>query len=294
MARPVCAAASAAHATSATSAQHVTRRQKDISARLYDVCHMTQRSPLVALLVFVSVTSTSVFAQAPEPPPTTPLPDRNPILYVFQNLVRDFKRMPTVETAVTLGIGGGLALAVHPADDYVTEHATAGGPRQPYKLGSAIGSGWTQIGLAVGTYTTGVIAHQRPMAHFGADLVSAQAINGVITQGTKFAVRRERPDSSGGSYSFPSGHTSSTFATAAVAWRHFGWKVGVPAVAVGTWVGASRVQLKRHFMSDVVFGAAVGMAAGRTVTIGHGARKVTMGPTVVPGGGALTFVLVER
>ena len=44
----------------------------------------------------------------------------------------------------------------------------------------------------------------------------------------------------------------------------------------------------------VVFGAAVGTAAGRTVTIGHGTRKVTMGPTVVPGGGALTFTVAER
>jgi membrane-associated phospholipid phosphatase len=255
---------------------------------------MTQRTPLVAILVLVFTTSTSVFAQAPEPPPSTPPPDRNPIVYVFQNLIRDARRMPTVETAVTLGVGGALALAVHPADDTVTERATAGGPRQPYRAGSAVGSGWTQIGLAVGTYTTGVISHHRAMAHFGADLVSAQAINGVITQGVKFAVRRDRPDSSGGSYSFPSGHTSSTFATAAVAWRHFGWKVGAPAAVVGAWVGASRVQLKRHFMSDVVFGAAVGTAAGRTVTIGHGTRKVTMGPTVVPGGGALTFTLAER
>jgi membrane-associated phospholipid phosphatase len=255
---------------------------------------MTQRTPLVAILVLVFATSTNVFAQAPEPPPSTTPPDRNPILYVFHNLVRDAKRMPTVETAVTLGIGGALALAVHPADDTVTERATAGGPRQPYKAGSAVGSGWAQIGLAVGTYTTGVIARNRPMAHFGADLVSAQAINAVITQGTKFAVRRERPDSSGGSYSFPSGHTSSTFATAAVAWRHFGWKVGAPAVAVGAWVGASRVQLKRHFMSDVVFGAAVGTAAGRTVTIGHGAKKVTMAPTAVPGGGAVVFTLVQH
>ena len=255
---------------------------------------MPQRTPLVAILVLTVATSTTVFAQAPQPPPATPPPDRNPIIYVFHNLIRDAKRLPTVETAVTLGIGGGLALAVHPFDDTVTEHATAGGPRQPYKFGSALGSGWTQIGFAVGTYTTGVIAHHRAMAHFGADLVSAQAINGVITQGTKFAVRRERPGNQGGSYSFPSGHTSSAFATAAVVWRHFGWKAGVPASAVGAWVGAGRVQLGRHFLSDVVFGAAVGTAAGRTVTIGHGAKKITMGPTVVPGGGALTFTLVER
>jgi membrane-associated phospholipid phosphatase len=253
---------------------------------------MTQRTPLVAILVFVSATSTAVFAQAPAAP-SNPAPDRNPILYLFQNLVRDAKRLPSKETAITLGIGGGLALAVHPADDYVFEHATEGGPRQPWTLGSALGSGWTQVGFAVGTYATGVIAHQRPMAHFGADLISAQAINAVVVQGVKFAVRRERPGNpEGRSYSMPSGHTASAFATAAVVWRHYGWKAGLPASAVGAWVGAGRVQLGKHFLSDVVMGAAVGTMSGRTVTIGHGATKVTMGPTVVPGGGALTFALV--
>jgi len=254
---------------------------------------MTQRTPLVAILVLVFATSTNVFAQAPEPPPSTTPPDRNPILYVFHNLVRDAKRMPTVETAVTLGIGGALALAVHPADDTVTERATAGGPRQPYKAGSAVGSGWAQIGLAVGTYTTGVIARNRPMAHFGADLVSAQAINAVITQGTKFAVRRERPDSSGGSYSFPSGHTSSTFATAAVAWRHFGWKVGLPAYGAATYVAAQRVQGKRHYLSDVAFGAALGVVAGRTVTM-PGGHKMSLGPVATEFGPAAGFTLIGK
>jgi len=37
---------------------------------------MTQRTPLVAILVFVSATSTTVFAQAPESPP----PDRDPFI----------------------------------------------------------------------------------------------------------------------------------------------------------------------------------------------------------------------
>jgi hypothetical protein len=255
---------------------------------------MTQRTPLVAIFVLAFATSTTAFAQTATPP-SDPAPDRNPILYLFQNLVRDAKRLPSTESAITLGIGGGLALAVHPADDTVTERATAGGPRQPYRFGSAIGDGWSQVGFAVGTYAAGVIAHQRPMAHFGADLISAQAINAVVTQGVKFAVRRHRPgDPDGTSYSMPSGHTSSAFTTAAVVWRHYGWKAGAPAAAVGAWVGAGRVQLGKHFLSDVVMGAAVGTMSGRTVTIGHGPKKVTLAPTAVPGGAALTVALVER
>jgi hypothetical protein len=221
-------------------------------------------------------------------------PDR-PITHVFHNLVRDARRLPTIDTAILLGVGGGLTLAVHPADDTVHERATAGGPRQPYKVGSAIGQGWAQAGFAVGTYATGLIARHPEMTHFGSDLISAQVINAVITQGVKFSVRRERPGgSTSHSYAMPSGHTSSAFATAAVVWRHYGWKAGLPASAVGAWVGAGRVQLGKHYLSDVVMGAAVGMVSGRSVTLGHGRNRLALAPAAVPGGAAVAFTLVQR
>jgi len=234
----------------------------------------------------------------PVPPPplvtVPPAPDR-PFTQLFQNLVRDAKRLPSIETAVTLGIGGGLALAVHPADDYVYEHVTANGPRPFFQLGSTIGDGWAQVGFAVGSYGTGLIAKNRELTHFGSDLIRAQVLNVVVTQGVKFTVRRERPEgASGHSYSMPSGHTSSAFATAAVVWRHYGWKAGVPASFVGAWVGAGRVQLGKHYLSDVVFGAAVGTVAGRSVTIGHGRSQLALAPAPVRGGAALMFTLVER
>ena len=251
---------------------------------------MTQRAPLVAILLLASTASTTVFAQTATPPP-----EPDPFTHIFHNLFLDAKRLPSIETAVTLGVGGGLALAVHPFDDEVTEHATAGGPRTFYEVGSNLGDGWVQVGFAVGTYATGLLAHKTSATHLGSDLIRAQVINVVVVQGVKFAVRRERPGNpSGNSYSFPSGHTSSAFATAAVVWRHLGWKAGVPASAIGVWVGAGRVQLGRHFLSDVVFGAAVGTMSGRTVTIGHGPKQVTVSPAFVPGGAGVVFTLVER
>jgi membrane-associated phospholipid phosphatase len=252
---------------------------------------MTQRAPLMAaILVLASTTATTVFAQTPTPPG-----EPDPFTHIFHNLFLDAKRLPSIDTAITLGIGGGLALAVHPFDDEVTEHATAGGPKTFFEVGSTIGDGWAQVGFAVGTYATGLIAHKTSATHLGSDLIRAQVINAVVTQGVKFAVRRERPgDPAGTSYAFPSGHTSSAFATATVVWRHFGWKAGLPASAVGAWVGAGRVQLGKHFLSDVVFGAAVGTMSGRTVTIGHGRTKVAVSPAAVPGGAAIAFTLIAR
>jgi hypothetical protein len=47
-------------------------------------------------------------------------------------------------------------------------------------------------------------------------------------------------------------------------------------------------------MSDVIFGAAIGIASARAVTIGHGARRVIVMPTPKPGGAAVSFAVVRR
>jgi membrane-associated phospholipid phosphatase len=46
----------------------------------------------------------------------------------------------------------------------------------------------------------------------------------------------------------------------------------------------------QHWLSDVVFGAAVGLAAGHTVTLGHRAKNWNVVPVRTSGGGALYFV----
>ena len=68
--------------------------------------------------------------------------------------------------------------------------------------------------------------------------------------------------------------------------------MGVPATLLAGYVSAARLQQNQHYMSDVIFGAALGVATGRTVTMGHGERKVAIVPTVTRGGGALMFALV--
>src|SRR5262249_34019131 len=71
----------------------------------------------------------------------------------------------------------------------------------------------------------------------------------------KHAVGRTRPDGSN-NMSFPSGHTSNAFAMATVAEYHFGPKVGIPAYLAASLIGASRIQSNKHYLSDVVAGAA--------------------------------------
>jgi membrane-associated phospholipid phosphatase len=78
-----------------------------------------------------------------------------------------------------------------------------------------------------------------------------------ITTGLKENIRAERPDGSDHK-SFPSGHTSQSFAAAGTMHRRYGWKVGIPAHAIATFVGVARVKAKKHFVRDVLVGAAIG------------------------------------
>ena len=97
-----------------------------------------------------------------------------------------------------------------------------------------------------------------------------QALGGIgaafaLTQGAKQAFPRLRPDGSDND-SFPSGHTSTSFAAAATLQNRYGWKVGIPAQLVAAFVGVSRVQAHKHYWSDVLVGAAIGEATGFLIT----------------------------
>src|SRR5256885_7723557 len=113
------------------------------------------------------------------------------------------------------------------------------------------------------------------------DLLRALIISEGLTQGLKYTTRRERPDPSGRT-SFPSGHAADTFAFATALERHLGWRGAVPAYVVASYVAISRLPANRHWLSDTVFGAAVGVIAGRTVT-SRETYKYPIALTVVPG-----------
>ncbi|WP_370577362.1 phosphatase PAP2 family protein [Mucilaginibacter sp. SP1R1] len=67
--------------------------------------------------------------------------------------------------------------------------------------------------------------------------------------------------------SFPSGHTSLAFATATtLSMQYHKWYITVPAYAWAASVGYSRMYLGKHYPTDVLAGAAVGIG---TAYVGH-------------------------
>lgn len=230
-----------------------------------------------------------------EPGQLPPEQQHTGLRQLFKETARDFKHFPSTNTALILGIGGGLALAVHPIDDDLNVKLSGDGWKHAiWAPGRVIGYGWVQIGGAMGVYTYGRMTNKRGKAvHVGLDLLRAQILTQSMTYAIKGAVGRERPDGSGGS-AFPSGHASTTFASAAVLQEHLGWKSTWPTYLVASYVAMSRLHDNRHFASDVVFGAALGMACGKTVVTRHGKSSYAWSPMYLPGGGGITITRVAN
>jgi len=209
---------------------------------------------------------------------------------IFAGTVADFRQLPSPETAALFAGGTGAALAAHGADDRVTDRlSTLDSLHETFEPGAILGGTPAELGAALATYGLGRAFHNRCVAVVGADLAKAQLMAQAMTYALKASVRRSRPE--GGGFSFPSGHASVAFASATVLQRHFGWRAGLPAYVAATYVAASRVQMKRHYLSDVVFGATIGVIAGRTVTI-PGGHRMSFGPIVTPIGPAAGFTLL--
>ena len=66
------------------------------------------------------------------------------------------------------------------------------------------------------------------------------------------------------SFSFPSGHTASSFA-AATALYLYDRRYGIPALVFAALVGISRVYLLVHWPTDVIIGAVIGMVCALSV-----------------------------
>lgn len=81
----------------------------------------------------------------------------------------------------------------------------------------------------------------------------------------KYSVNESRPDRSN-THSFPSGHSTIAFASAAFMQRRYGWKWGIPAYVVATYTAAGRVVAKKHHWWDCVAGAAIGAAGAYIFT----------------------------
>jgi membrane-associated phospholipid phosphatase len=124
------------------------------------------------------------------------------------------------------------------------------------------------FGTPVILYGIGLINKDKDMKdkalYIGATVITSTVIATIL----KNTVKRERPfntypdiqkETSGGGYSFPSGHTSDAFSLAtSVTLAYPKWYIIVPAYVWAGAVGYSRMDLGVHYPSDVLMGAVTG------------------------------------
>ena len=235
--------------------------------------------------------------QGPDPHPA---PAHTGFRSLFKETGKDFLAFPRRRsTWVILGVGGAAAALAHPADDTLNAHLAGDGAGKFFALGKYLGAGYTQMGVALGLYVIGRLVYSKvadgqpvtnKWSHLGFDLLRAQMVSQVLVHSIKYTVQRDRP--TGECCAFPSGHAATAFAVASVIERHLGYRLAWPTLLAATYVAASRLHDNRHYLSDVVFGASVGLATGWTIVGRHGRDSYALVPTPTKGGMLLTVVRV--
>jgi membrane-associated phospholipid phosphatase len=127
---------------------------------------------------------------------------------------------------------------------------------------------YIMFAVPAGMATSGLIKHDKTLIRNAFTGLAATALCGGITVLLKYSIDRDRPfvtypdiiqKSKAGSPSFPSGHTSSAFATAtSVSLAYPKWYIIVPSYTWAGTVGYSRMHLGVHYPSDVLAGALIG------------------------------------
>jgi hypothetical protein len=162
-------------------------------------------------------------------------------------------------------IGSAGALATAPADQEISRAMYDHAPE--YGDAGQILGGVVTGGFVGGSVVASFFTKSEHFRSFSYTLAQAYATNVVLTQGLKYATHRMRPDGST-STSFPSGHTSDSFAVATVVSSYYGKKWGIPLYVFASLVGISRIEQGRHWPSDAVAGAALGYISGKTAVRG--------------------------
>lgn len=111
------------------------------------------------------------------------------------------------------------------------------------------------------------------------NIIVANAIGAAVFSTMKYTIKEERPDQSD-DLSFPSGHTSIAFTNAALLYYEYKdsniWYAS-SGFLFATATGILRIANNRHYTSDVLAGAGIGLASGLIVSYWNPFKSLTFG-----------------
>lgn len=266
---------------------------------------------MVLLLVAAILAGGTQDASAADPEP--PLPRKS-----FREAARTFfddgaylftfpARANAKGAWLTAGVTVGTLLLVE-QDDEIREEAQESDSRAADRLGHVfepLGRAPIQAAALGIFYVTGRLTRRPHATATAATAFEAWLWTFMITSAAKAAFGRERPSGDAdvhgffeGDTIFPSGHTSRSFAIAAVLADRYGrpaaW-IGYPVAAL---VGLATVQQDTHWASDILAGAGLGLAIGKGIASRHrpaatagaaAAPPAIWNVRALPGGAMLTI-----
>lgn len=193
------------------------------------------------------------------------------LLMGIQNAPRNAIRKENLKWELPLAAATGLLIASgdQPAADRVQSTSIQHLARRWSNVGLAV-----ELGSGALLWGAGCASHRDSLRDNGLTVLTAMGFAALLDYGFKEAFNREYPyvpHSQGefweGGKSFPSGHATISFAFAsAMAHRypHHRWlKLGVYGLATG--VALSRYPGKKHYLSDILVGSALGYVTGTYV-----------------------------
>lgn len=134
------------------------------------------------------------------------------------------------------------------------------------------------LAASIAVYIYGITGSKESYRETGVSLISSVFYSGLITSGIKFLTGRNRPyvtenqndfspfSTEYTSTSFPSGHSTLAFTFATVlANRTDNLIASIGLYSFAGYIALSRVYHNQHWLSDILFGAAIGYFVGRYI-----------------------------
>jgi hypothetical protein len=199
---------------------------------------------------------------------------RDDACQLFPMLYNDALACISWPNAIILGAAAGGAIAIREHLDGDVRDYTAG-HRPSWGEGTQVlrqfGEFSYQLPVIGAIYGLSLWTQDEHTHEFSKTLISAYSITALTTVAIKGVTNTQRPTNQfqNGEYGFPSYHTASGFAIAAVADEYYGWPVGIPCYVVAGLVGWSRIDQREHDLSDVFFGSVLGFVIGKSVSAAH-------------------------
>lgn len=224
------------------------------------------RSFALAFLAALTINYTSVAQLL-----TTPDSAHHQAITLHQN--KKWKKSDWILPSTLFALGGLIAIDKNANQYFFNKYGVREERNEHFKNFSCHIDNYIQYApnVAVLALTLSGVKGKNDLPNQLAILVKTQLLLTSIVVPLKIITAEPRPDSSSKN-SFPSGHTTEAFAAATFLAKEYGHRsvwYSIGAYTVATGVGALRVLNNRHWISDVIAGAGIGILSTNIVYATH-------------------------